>query len=226
MVRVRRERFVDQRRQITDLGCMSQSLYSVSLYETLGPETTEFIINHASLPCVVTSITHIPTLLRIRPRVPGLKFIVTVESLEPPENEIQEISKKALLSSLASEAGIQILSMAEVESIGAAAGRAYNPPQPDDFVTINYTSGTTGMPKGVVLTHRNAVAAATASLAGTYVDERDIFASYLPAAHIYERMMEQLAFWGGSKVCLYPPIIDLRLTLPDRLLPRQRPRTG
>lgn len=124
-----------------------------------------------------------------------------VDTLEPAENEVPETSKKALLSALATEAGLKILSMSEVEAIGTASGRAYNPPQATDVVTINYTSGTTGNPKGVVLTHRNAVAAASASMSMSYVDDRDTVASYLPAAHIYERMMEQMAFWAGAKVC-------------------------
>ena len=54
--------------QIVDLACMSQSLYSVSIYDTLGPDTTEYIINHASLASVCTSISHIPALLKIAPR--------------------------------------------------------------------------------------------------------------------------------------------------------------
>ncbi|CRK20345.1 hypothetical protein BN1723_012121 [Verticillium longisporum] len=41
---------------ITDLAAASQSLYTISLYETLGPETTEYIINHAELTTVVTSL--------------------------------------------------------------------------------------------------------------------------------------------------------------------------
>ena len=51
--------------QVVDLACGSQALYSVSLYDTLGPETTEYIINHASLACVAASLNHIPTLIKL-----------------------------------------------------------------------------------------------------------------------------------------------------------------
>lgn len=186
--------------QITDLACVSQSLYSVCLYETLGPDTTEFIINHANLACVVTSITHVPALLKLKPRLPSLKLIVTVEPLDAAENELQECSKKAILSALAADQGVQIHSLSEVEALGAACGRPYNPPQPTDIVTINYTSGTTGNPKGVVLTHYNAVATMSASLLSTAMDETGIVPSYLPAAHIYERMVEQMMFWAGGRI--------------------------
>lgn len=186
--------------QITDLACMSQSLYGVSLYETLGPDTTEFIINHANLACIVTSLNHVPALLKMKPRLPSLKFIITVEPLEAAENELQESSKKAILSALAADQGINIYSMPEVEAIGTACGRPYTPPQPSDIVTINYTSGTTGNPKGVVLTHYNAVATMSASLSMSSIDESAVIPSYLPAAHIYQRMIEQMVFWAGARI--------------------------
>lgn len=42
--------------QITDLAAHARNLYTVSIYDTLGPDTTEFIINHAELPVLVTSL--------------------------------------------------------------------------------------------------------------------------------------------------------------------------
>ena len=67
--------------QITDLACASQSLYSVSIYDTLGPDTTEYIINHAELPAVCTSVSHIPTLLKLADRCPTLKLIISMDPL-------------------------------------------------------------------------------------------------------------------------------------------------
>jgi len=42
--------------QLSDIACMSQSLYSVSIYDTLGPDTAVYIINHAELTTVVASL--------------------------------------------------------------------------------------------------------------------------------------------------------------------------
>ena len=61
--------------QITDLAAMSQALYTVSIYETLGPDATEYIINHAELTCVVTGMNHVTSLLKLKPRLPTLKQI-------------------------------------------------------------------------------------------------------------------------------------------------------
>ncbi|HSG94570.1 MAG TPA: AMP-binding protein [Afifellaceae bacterium] len=58
---------------------------------------------------------------------------------------------------------------------------------PDDLATIVYTSGTTGRPKGVMLSHRNILSAAEAVLDRVPGDVDDSFISYLPLAHIFER---------------------------------------
>ena len=185
--------------RVPDLACMSQSLFSVSLYDTLGPTAVEYIINHASLPCVATSLPHIPTLLKLKPRLPSLKIIISLDPLD--QGEPQGYSKLAVLNDLASESGVKIYSIQEVEAIGASSGPVqYHPPLPSDLVTINYTSGTTGAPKGVVLTQANAVAAASCSLVTAIQGPQDTALSYLPLAHIYARMSEHGALWAGGAI--------------------------
>ncbi|KAF9878504.1 AMP-binding enzyme [Colletotrichum karsti] len=183
---------------ITDLGAASQSLFTVSLYETLGPDTTEYIINHANLACVVTSLPHIPVLLKLAPRLPSLKMIVCLDSLDAGEQA--GYSKLSVLNGIAAENGIQIYSMNGVEEIGLKSGRPMHPPRASNLVTINYTSGTTGMPKGVVLTHGNAVAALAAARSSGTVTYKDVHISYLPLAHIYGRMVDQTALAEGAAV--------------------------
>lgn len=184
--------------QITDLGCMSQSLFTVSIYDTLGPDTTEFIINHASLVCVVTSLPHIPTLLKLAPRLPTLKMIICLDPLE--NNDKPGYSKSALLNTIAKDLGISIHYIGDVEALGANSPIPMKAPRPDDIITINYTSGTTGNPKGVVLTHANAVAAASTGRLVSNGKPTDVMISYLPLAHIYERVTEHGVFFCGSAV--------------------------
>ena len=184
--------------QITDLGCMSQSLFTISLYDTLGSEASDYIIRHANIACVVTSLVHVPTLLKLKPRLPNLKLVVSLDPLEA--GEAPGLSKYALLSSLASDVGLKIFSIDQVETLGASLNRPYNPPKPSDTITINYTSGTTGAPKGVVLSHAAAVAAASGSLCGSCPEANDVLCSYLPLAHIFERMTEHVALWSGSRI--------------------------
>jgi long-chain acyl-CoA synthetase len=72
--------------------------------------------------------------------------------------------------------------------------------QPDDLLTIVYTSGTTADPKGVMLTHFNMVhnAFSVNTVLGAGPD--DVFLSALPAWHVYERIMDYLAFSVGGQL--------------------------
>ncbi len=166
------------------------------MYETLGPDASEYIINHSELACVVSSLPHIPTLLQLAPKVPTLKLIISLDPLDAGEPAGH--SKMALLSQLAKERGIQIYSLADVEEIGAKSGRPMRPPRKDDTFTVNYTSGTTGDPKGVVLTHANIVAGIASGLCNGSVGPRDTHFSYLPLAHIYGRLLDGLAIASGA----------------------------
>lgn len=199
--------------QVTDLACMSQSLFTVSLYDTLGPDASEYIIKHANLACVVTSLNHVAALIKVKPRLPNLKIIIVLDPLEPTHNEEQALSKKDLLVSMAAnlDLDLKFFSIGEVETIGAASARTLKPPMPEDIVTINYTSGTTGPPKGVVLTHRNAVAATAGGLISSSQISGDYtMCSYLPLAHIYGRLLEHIfAYCGGRVGYFHGNILEL-----------------
>jgi len=75
-----------------------------------------------------------------------------------------------------------------------------NPPRPEHILTINYTSGTTGNPKGVVLTHQNGVAAMSNARVVAETLPNDVILSYLPLAHIFERVTEQGFLFAGAAI--------------------------
>ncbi|RKF57236.1 Long chain acyl-CoA synthetase 7, peroxisomal [Erysiphe neolycopersici] len=184
--------------QIADLGCMSQSLYSVSLYDTLGPQATEYIIKHSDLVCVISSIDHIPALLRLSPRIPKLKLIICLDSLD--DGERPGTSKATVLNAIAKDSNIAIHSIKDVEALGAKSQLPINPPRPNDIITINYTSGTSGIPKGVVLSHSMAIAAVSSARTIATTLPSETLVSYLPLAHIFQRVAEQGCFMVGSSI--------------------------
>ncbi|OAA72040.1 AMP-dependent synthetase/ligase [Akanthomyces lecanii RCEF 1005] len=184
--------------QIVDLGCMSQGLFTVSLYETLGPETAEFILNHVEASCIVASLPHIPSLLKISSRLPHLKMIICIDPLDNGEPEAY--TKRALLSELASERGLQLHSLDEVERLGFESQRPMRPCAANDIYTINYTSGTTGVPKGVIITHKSALSSNCVSRMVSGGESSDVGLSYLPLAHLLQRLVEQEAFASGSRI--------------------------
>ncbi|KAJ2994940.1 hypothetical protein HDV02_001169 [Globomyces sp. JEL0801] len=66
---------------VADLGAGAYSIATVALYDTLGPETSEFILNHAECPIIVTSIDKVAGLLELSSQCPLLKVIIVMESL-------------------------------------------------------------------------------------------------------------------------------------------------
>jgi len=217
--------------QITDLACMSQSLFTVSLYDTLGPDATEYIINHAGLNCVVTSLMHVATLIKLKPRCPNLKVIISMDPMY--EGDLPQQSKAEILKHFAADVGVQIHYIRDVEELGRKHPRPFNPPSPSDLVTINYTSGTTGPPKGVVLTHANAMSATSSAM--IYLKQTDpaVICSFLPLAHIYQRVSEHVALWGGASIGYFHGSVneivqDLKLLRPTTFsgVPRLYNRIG
>jgi len=78
---------------------MSQSLFTVSIYDVLGPSTMEYIINHSELTCVFASLPHTVILLKLKPQLPSLKFIVCLDPIDG--DELKGCTKRDMLNSLA-----------------------------------------------------------------------------------------------------------------------------
>jgi len=89
---------------------------------------------------------------------------------------------------------------------------------PEDVATILYTSGTTGKPKGVMLTHNNIASNVRASGMVFPISDSDNTVSFLPLSHILQRMVDYLFFWVGCRIA-YPRsmqtlLADMRVIRP------------
>jgi len=77
-------------------------------------------------------------------------------------------------------------------------------PQPEDISIINYTSGTTGLPKGVKVSHNSIVVNTDViEVIGLYPTPNDVYLSYLPYAHIMETLIITVVFNHGVQVGIY-----------------------
>ncbi|KAG8929631.1 hypothetical protein FRC02_005296 [Tulasnella sp. 418] len=182
--------------QIIDLACQAYRKVSVSLYDTLGPDAVEYIINHAEIPIIFATAQHLPSLLSLSPKTPTVKVIVSIDPL--PEET------RKVLSAWGKEKGIEIFDFKEIEELGKAHHQEPIPPaSPDEVTSICYTSGTTNVPKGVVLTHKNLVSAALSNAHGGSMVNGASMISYLPLAHIYERVAEIVVYAIGGRIGYY-----------------------
>ena len=130
---------------LCEQGCYNYSLVLVPLYDTLGPDACAFIINQTEAQLVVVEDDKkVNLLLDKAPK--QLKKLVVMKPVHPATQQ------------RAKNRGIDLHYFDEVEKLGAQKDNAEVPPKPTDLCTICYTSGTTGNPKGVVLTHQNVLA--------------------------------------------------------------------
>ncbi|XP_034050388.1 long-chain-fatty-acid--CoA ligase 5-like [Thalassophryne amazonica] len=194
---------------ISELACYTYSMVVVPLYDTLGPEALVFIIDRAEISTVICdNQKKAETLLQHRENgeVPALKTIVI---MDPFNSELVERGTKC---------GVDILSMQDVEALGKNNLQKPVPPTPEDLSIICFTSGTTGNPKGAMLTHENVVSDAAGVLKTfetTIVPcPDDISISFLPLAHMFERVVQTGVYGAGAKVGFFQG--DIRL-LPDDL---------
>jgi long-chain acyl-CoA synthetase len=154
---------------VADSGAMLLGAAPFSVYPTFTTEQAEHVIGDAGAHVLVTERAFLESALAVRDSArTAVKLVVLVEGSHPEAMAWNELLDCA-------EPGFDV---------DAASARV----EPDDLVTLIYTSGTTGPPKGVELTHRNvsSLVAALRDHAGFPEGLRAI--SYLPMAHIAERI--------------------------------------
>jgi long-chain acyl-CoA synthetase len=125
---------------IADLGAQLFSLVTVALYDTLGPETSEFIINHSELPMIVTSLDKVGHVFQILPKCPTLKVIIVMDDNFPALKKAA-VAPLKVYEQWAREKGIILLTFGQVEELGRKHLVEPRRPTPEDLLSICYTSG-------------------------------------------------------------------------------------
>ncbi|CAG8453324.1 9142_t:CDS:10 [Racocetra fulgida] len=159
-------------------------------------EAVEYIINHSEVPIVVAGANHIPELIRIAPKIPVMKVIISMDEFDDgaaAPAPIDSVSTGKILKAWARDNGILLLDFNEVEKLGQQHPRRHNPPSPSDLAFICYTSGTTGTPKGAMLTHSNCIGARNGFDLSWRVFPNDL-------AHVLELGAEMLMISGGASI--------------------------
>ncbi|MEO6017535.1 MAG: long-chain fatty acid--CoA ligase [Polaromonas sp.] len=156
-----------------DQSALSLGLVPVPLHAIDNPASIAYILSdsEASL-LMVSSLAQWRAIEQLGLPLPSLRCVVLAEGLP---NAGQQ------------GAGVQVSSLADWLAAGKGYAGPMQAPSEDDLAAIVYTSGTTGKPKGVMLTHRNVVANVHAILTLVVPAVDDVFLSFLPLSHTFER---------------------------------------
>ncbi|XP_007899460.1 long-chain-fatty-acid--CoA ligase 6 isoform X3 [Callorhinchus milii] len=189
---------------IAELACYTYSMVIVPLYDTLGPEAIRYIINTAEISTVICDNEEKAKILLKnveKKETPGMKIIIL---MDPLEAELVEMGRNC---------GVEIVALQEVENLGQMNRRNPVPPRPEDLSIVCFTSGTTGNPKGAMLTHGNVVADFSAFLKVTekviFPRQDDVLISFLPLAHMFERVIQSVVVCHGGRIGFFQGDIKL-----------------
>ncbi|XP_040260994.1 long-chain-fatty-acid--CoA ligase 6 isoform X1 [Bufo bufo] len=193
---------------ISELACYTYSMVVIPLYDTLGHGAIRYIINTADISTVICDK---PEKVKIlienveKGETPGLKSVVLMDAVD---QQLVERGKNC---------SVHVQTMQELEECGRKNRRSPIPPTPEDLSIVCFTSGTTGNPKGAMLTHGNVVADFSGFLKVTESQwsptSEDVHISYLPLAHMFERMVQSVVYCHGGRIGFFQG--DIRLLSDD-----------
>ncbi|XP_062180339.1 long chain acyl-CoA synthetase 1-like [Phragmites australis] len=178
-------------------ACNGYSLICVPLYDTLGAGAVNYIIDHAEIDVVFIQDKKIKEILS-----PNCKSAKRLKALVAFTSATSEQINGA------DQIGMKMYSWHDFLKMGKDNPGQPCPPQANDTCTIMYTSGTSGEPKGVILSHEShALYVKGVDLFMDQFDDKmtteDVFLSFLPLAHILDRMIEEYFFHKGASVGYY-----------------------
>ncbi|KAI8319272.1 acetyl-CoA synthetase-like protein [Martensiomyces pterosporus] len=172
---------------------------TVPMYDTLGVEAIKHMAVETEMTLIAAAPEKLTTIFELWADLPHVKTVVVF-------GEIPESAKESLSSI---PEGSQLITLDDMIELGKKDGLAplpETPAQPDDICTICYTSGTTGTPKGVVLTHMCFLSTAHSAMQRMalgyipHLDQRDTHLSILPLAHCLERCLHAVLTGFGCRI--------------------------
>ena len=183
---------------VADLGCQMDTITTATLYATLGPNAFKFICEQTQIKTVLVSPDLVKMLCEFKKKFTlnnltnAILFDLTTNC--DSEKVLQELEKAGFTAYSFTKDFLKENNNIKETDLKIS--------QPDTIMTVCYTSGTTGNPKGVMLSQRNLIAVLETVIDGGSipVDEYAAHISFLPLAHIFERMVISGFMGIGAKV--------------------------
>lgn len=188
---------------LADCGALCAGAVVVPVYHTSSPEECAYALGHSEARVVFCEdAAQVEKIAQVRDRLTGLEHVVVIDGPAPDALALSELRERG--------ADVPQDAVRErVESVSAT-----------DVATLVYTSGTTGPPKGCLLTHSNILYTARAYAERLLLSPTHSLYQFLPLAHVLARVAQftiidvggQATYWGGDTKRIVPELADVQPT--------------
>lgn len=168
-------------------GLFKQNCTIVTIYATLGDEGITHGITETEVDTVITSYDLLPKIKRILNTIPKVKRVIYFED-------------QLNIADTTGFGNVAVSSFSQVIKKGSESVVDEVLPTKKDTAIIMYTSGSTGVPKGVVLSHGNLIACMMSASDRFPVYPNDVYIGFLPLAHVFELMAETVSSIVGVPI--------------------------
>lgn len=190
-----------------DFGALCAGAVVAPIYQTNSPEECEYVLNHSEAKMLVLEdAAQLEKIAKVRSNLQHLQQIVMID---PSSGDLGE---SITLEELKAQG--QTVSDEDFEQRLASI-------EPGDLCTIVYTSGTTGPPKGCMITHenfRNTTSMASSIVAGEGGEGTETAYLFLPLAHVFARLIQftltdtggTIAYWRGDPLMIIADVMEVK----------------
>lgn len=179
---------------LTDIANQMYGFVSVPLYDTLGEEAIHFILEETEMPTLFLSAENVSK-HAANMKSGKHKYLKNLVILN--EDCLMDEDLKSL-------EGLNWYKFSDVFKAGQANILPYPTINPEDISFFSYTSGTTGTPKGAMVSHKNITSIiGGAESTFNFLTKESVYLSYLPLAHVFERILFAAISYYGAKYSMF-----------------------